>query len=782
MIITRLRLANFRRHRALDVKLGPGLNVVRGPNEAGKSTVQRAIEMALFRRPTFSGNELDDTRPWQDAAAEPTIDLEFTDEARAGSIHKVFAGGKGTVALTLGDESFNDPATVDQQVTALTGIPSEKFFRASASVHHQELTGLAQDENTLRDRLQQSMSGADVGTHAARKKLEEAIRRYRTEGAKNPGYLKVMRAEVERLRDQERRGEMALAQLEADRRALADARAARVQVDAKMAEQREGAARAERAAALSQKLTDAAKRYALYKRAAELREEIGQLEASHPSAIAMPVLRSTVEHMRKLEFGLSEMRAEMAAEPDLSGYEVAIPNPRWRPWLIIGVLALLGAVAAGVAGVALAMATTGLAIGAALVVFSLIAFLFSFRRRSSQTNVRLQNELREAEIARRLAGRTDLAERVRQAEQDRVQGLSSLGMPDLATAEAALARETEHMAKIDSRRAEYRGLMGDDPLPDADVAELRDKAAAEGEEARHTLAGMGEIGAQPERFLSGFQLAITRLTPEREAAFTAEAQAEARVNANEIDAEKVAADGEALATAEETLATAERRLRIYEETLATLNAAERGTMKKAARFLEGRMARDIERITNGRYRRLRVDEGTLTFSVHSPETGGWIDVRRLSQGTLDALYLAARLGIVQQVTAPAAPPLLLDDPFVTFDEERATRALALLKDMARDLQVILITTSDRYDSIADNVVVLNAPTERDGPEPVAPTPTAESMSVWSSTALPPAEPRQPAAPRPPIVVGNGTSNSAANGNGSAPAQPVTPAPLWPEEH
>lgn len=211
-------------------------------------------------------------------------------------------------------------------------------------------------------------------------------------------------------------------------------------------------------------------------------------------------------------------------------------------------------------------------------------------------------------------------------------------------------------------------------------------------------------------------------------------------------------------------------MRIYEDVLATLNAAERGTMKKAARFLEGRMARDVERITNGRYRRLRVDEATLTFSVHSPETGGWIDVRRLSQGTLDALYLCARLGIVRQVTAPAAPPLLLDDPFVTFDEERATRALELLKDMARDLQVILITTSDRYDQLADKVVVLPTPDERDGPEPVAPAPSAESMSVWSSTALPPAE-RRPTASRPPTAV---------NDNASTP--PVQPAPLWPEEH
>jgi DNA repair exonuclease SbcCD ATPase subunit len=404
---------------------------------------------------------------------------------------------------------------------------------------------------------------------------------------------------------------------------------------------------------------------------------------------------------------------------------------------------------------------------------ALACFVLAARKRMRLTDIRLQNELREAEIARRLAGRTDIAERVRLADQERVQTLSALGLADLAAAEAALAAETDHVAQIGSRRAEYRGLMGGDPT-DEGVAELRDKAAAEAEEARHALAGMGDIGREPERFLNSFELAIQRVTLEREAAFTAEAQADARVNANETDAEAVATDAEALAAAHETLAAAERRLRIYEDVLATLNAAELGTMKKAARFLEGRMARDIERITGGRYRRLRVDEATLTFSVHSPETGGWIDVRRLSQGTLDALYLCARLGIVRQVTAPAEPPLVLDDPFVTFDDERAMLALTLLKDIAHGLQVILLTTSDRYDKLADNVVVLPTPEERDELEPVEPTGSAESMSVWSSTAVPPAKVPRPAA--------SATRTAVAPSAPASPGAPVEHAPLWPEEH
>jgi DNA repair exonuclease SbcCD ATPase subunit len=771
MIINRLRLTNYRRHRQLELELGPGLTVVRGVNESGKSTVQRAIEMALLRRPTFTGLDLEDMRSWREQPdAAPTVELEFSDDGRTGTLRKTFAGQRGTVELRLGEESFNDPAVVEQHMVGLTGLPSEKFLRATASVHHQELTGLAQDENTLRDRLQQSMSGADRGTHSARRKLEEAIRRYRTEGAKNPGYLKVMHAEVERLRDQLRRGEAALAQLEADRRALADARAARAQLDGRLSEQREGAAKAERAAALTTKVADAAHRYALYKRAAELREDIGRLEASHPATVSLPALRSTVEHLRKLEFKLSEMRAEMSAEPDLSGYDVAIPKPRWQPWAVIGTLLFIVAAITGAAGTVVVGPTIALPVAGVLLLPAMLALLIAARQRLRLSDIRMQNELREAEIARRLAGRTDLSERVRQSEQERVEALSSLGLADLATAETMLAAETEHVAQIGSRRAEYRGLMGDDPDGE-DVIEMRDKAAAEADEARHTLAGMDDIGREPERFLTGFQLAIQRLTPEREAAFQAEAQAEARVNANEIDAERVASDAEALAQATEGLAAAERRLRIYEDVLTTLNAAERGTMKKAARFLEQRMARDIERITDGRYRRLKVDEGTLTFTVYSPELDGWIDVRRLSQGTLDQLYLCARLGIVRQVTAPAAPPLLFDDPFVTFDDERAARAVNLLKDIARDLQVILLTCSDRYDKLADRVVVLPAPEERDVPEPVAPTGQgAESMSVWSSTALPPAEPRPPAAPR-----------RAPVASTSGPTTPVEHAPLWPEE-
>lgn len=776
MNITHLRLTSFRRHAELDVELRPGLNIVRGPNEAGKSTVQRAIELGLFRRATFASAELEDLRPWSDPQADPQIDVDFEHDGRTGSVRKVFAGHHGTVEMTMGDETLTDPAAVEAQIAEMTGLPSEKFMRATASVHHAELMGLSQDESTLRDRLQQSMSGADRGTNAARKKLEDAIRRYKSEGAKNPGYLKQFRTEVETLREKKRSGEAALQQLEADRRALAVARAARAAVDQKVAEQRENAAKAERAAQLAARQAEATRKYTLYKRAAELNDEIAKLEATHPSPnVALPVLRSTIDHLRQLEFRLSEMRAELAAEPDLSGYDVAIPTPRWKPWAALGVLLVVAAVAL----LGWAVTAGALIVGAVGAVVALGAaggcFVVVRRARSKLGDIRTQNELREAEIARRLAGRTQMAEKVRQAEQERAEALSTLRQSDVATAERVLAAETEHVSQISARRAEYRGLMGDDPAGE-DLASLRDQAAAEADECKHTLAGMGELGQDPARHLAAFNLALQRLGPERDQAVQAESNAEARVTNNNVDAEQVAAAAEALEQAAEQLAAAERRLRIYEDVLTTLNAAERGTMKKAARFLEQRMATDIERVTGGRYRRLRVDEQTLTFTVYSPEFDNWIDVRRLSQGTLDQLYLCARLGIVRQVTEPGTPPLVFDDPFVTFDAERAERALKMLKELATEFQVIFMTTSDRYDTVADNVVVLPAPIERDDPQPAIAPASGEAIDMWADSPVPDAAPA------------NGNGNGHGNGRPTAPVAsttitpPATPvAPLWPEE-
>ena len=93
-----------------------------------------------------------------------------------GRLEKAFRGAKGTVRLDLDGEATTDPARADELLAELTGIPTEAFFRSTASVRHHEIEDLDRDEAALRDRLQASISGADRGTSRAKKRLERALR------------------------------------------------------------------------------------------------------------------------------------------------------------------------------------------------------------------------------------------------------------------------------------------------------------------------------------------------------------------------------------------------------------------------------------------------------------------------------------------------------------------------------------------------------------------------------------------------------------------------------
>ena len=137
----------------LDLALAPGLTVVRGPNEAGKTTIQRALELALTRRVTSASADVEALRTWGSSAADgsaPTVELAFEqddeDVVRAGSLRKEFRGARGTVRLVFDGQEVTDPALADQRLADLTGIPTEPFFRSTASVRHHEVEDLARDE------------------------------------------------------------------------------------------------------------------------------------------------------------------------------------------------------------------------------------------------------------------------------------------------------------------------------------------------------------------------------------------------------------------------------------------------------------------------------------------------------------------------------------------------------------------------------------------------------------------------------------------------------------
>ena len=655
-------------------------------------------------------------RPWDavdDVPAIVMIDFEEDEDGttKTGQLGKTFAGAKGTVLLEYDGQTITDPTLADQVIAELTGIPTEAFFRSTASVRHQELADLARDEASLHDRLQASISGADRGTSQAKKKLEKALHELNTKGDKNPGRLKVAETAVAQSQAAVDLGDGQLTQLAQDRDALNAALARRADAETALVERRALLEKARQAERLSAERDAAQQRYERFRQAVEVNEELVKLSTTHPSPNPLPVVRAGVERLRSLDTRARELRAALAGEVNVN-FEVAAERD-WKPYrtwsiplIVFGlILAVAPLVLSAVGAVDLGIIPS--VIGAVIAAIGGALAFVAYRLRRGDKS---QAELRDVEIDRRLRGRSEMEAELFQVEQEIARRLGTFGLDDLPAAEDLLAREEAHVAQIDRLTAQLDGLVGKEP-PDT-LAATRDAAALEVEQKASALEHLGPIAKEP-RARERLEVEVRDQESALEHARDDESNARARVEANPVDAEQVAGQAERLAMWTEQLGALQRRDRVYETTLRSIEAAEQATMKSATRYLEQRMLKDLEVSTAGRYRHVRIDDKTLDIEVRAPEKRDWVKVSSLSQGTLDLIYLTARLGLVRLVTGDRRPPLIFDDPFVTLDDGRATRALELIRGIATDFQVIYLTTSDRYDSAADAIVELPGPTAVD---------------------------------------------------------------------
>jgi len=101
----------------------------------------------------------------------------------------------------------------------------------------------------------------------------------------------------------------------------------------------------------------------------------------------------------------------------------------------------------------------------------------------------------------------------------------------------------------------------------------------------------------------------------------------------------------------------------------------------------------LRQITAGVYSELLVDRD-MQISVRIPQTKSLnADPQRLlSKGTVDQIYFALRLAMVQCISENSESiPMVLDDPFSNYDDERLMNAMQLLAEVGERHQVLLFT-------------------------------------------------------------------------------------------
>lgn len=724
MLLQRIALERFRQLDRREYTFQPGLNLIKGPNEAGKSTLQEAILFALLGNPrlkTLHGDKRrDDCISWGEDRPF-SITLDFADES--GTPYRLEKDWDAqSVCLTnsqTGDRE-EDIDSVQQAISEILGYGSLKLLQSTVCVEQDAVDEISAGRREIGDQLQSIVTGGgtDEATVSAvlkdlDAKIAEIERGWRTHAPRNPGPIKVKRDEMgdiesrlSEIRPQVERVEQAKEQLIAletrigeIKEALGPIRSLKELCDrrfelveqqgnwkAKEAELDAKIEQVEEATKQTEQANEALRAYPGFDAVDSEAER--QLANLHQR---VEVLREEVER-RSAE--LKQLRAKQSVETRTRpGLPIAPLVGAVTGFVLLLIGVVIGVANSSVAGILVGL--LGLLIGIGCLIWLVVVL-----SQPRPLDLGSQIAAREADLAKS-------HDKLRQVTTHLAEGLAPFGC---ATWDEFSQRLSECRTLLNQRRdAQTRrgAFLGDQTL-EALIEERKtaSRHRRDAEEALEDPEMQRAIGITPLQY-EELKQDIEHL--EEELAEKEQKRREYRIRREIADytIEDVRRLEEQKAAAGRSLAHLEERLAVYQLTRDVIEQAKEQTMRSARDELEPRIGAYFRRITQGRYTQVEADED-LNLRVFSQEKGDWVtpDSGELSRGTIDQLYLAARLALLDLLYRDTKPPLLLDDPFVKFDRDRREQAMALCKEIAQEHQVLLFTCSDAYDLFADNMIEL----------------------------------------------------------------------------
>lgn len=747
-------MERFRAFSRRTLEFGDGLNIIRGANEAGKTTIHEALRAVLFAKPNTRAQALLAHRSW-DHDSLFVLTLEFEGGGRSYRLTKDFEARRALLEDLDTGEAWRDADTIQEILEERLGLGSENVYTRLAWLNHDEMRRLGdggrggggRTGDELLARLQAAVVGGggarstDEVLKLARQRLAE-LRRGLDRPANNPGPLR-------RLTDQMAELDRRAADLQGRFQQADLARRAQAEIAAELAAVEKRLPEVQQLLDANRRLRDLEQqRDALAAAYEEERSRLGRARAAVESrdAAVAEVRRLRESHLpsdeemrrlRSLALRIEALDESVAAQPEAAA---AASRSHRRPG---GLLRLAGLVAAllGAAGLGAALAGVDLPFPVhppslveppAMAVLTTAGVLLYWLGVRAGRRRRRPDPLEAIRTQRALAA-TALEE-----------GLRRWRAPSLEALEAAVNRRVEAEAAVEAAEQRIADILGGQTFEEVDnrIDEIRrDMRDLERQISEHEVYRL-----EPEAH-TAYEREIADLNRRRD-------DLQRRLREAELDLARADVDPDEQYTLEETREALAGRLRRLEDhagaveiLVEELEAARSELLAGVGRHIAEAARPFVSALTAGRYAGLIVEEDLSDVSVRpagggvasesaagtdrigghdgaggddgaggagvpggagrSGMTGGDdrtgdaggapIPWRALSRGTQDQIYFALRLGLLRLVYGDATPPLLLDDPFLTFDDERAAAAMALLQDQAaRGQQVILLTYSDRY--------------------------------------------------------------------------------------
>ena len=669
---------------------GPGMNVVYGENEAGKTTASEFIKAVLFGWPAARGQN----NPYRFEGAE-----------RAGSLF-----------FRKGGEAFEVKRSKDlERPDGFLGDIDKETYQTLFSLTSDELLGLDGHSN-LTARLLTAGAGTPSSPARALAEIEQRIKESLSRSSQFPDSIPNLSARMDTLRMKIEKG--------------------RTEADSLRSQERELASLAEKGTALSrassmlnrdieQLKSSREQVLALEQSLARARESLQTIslepaasEDGHMLPSGMDALaslsREDEERLRdeldvfdeqqgKLERALDAARAaasrsqadyEVASEKDLR--EGTAGKRKRQRHGIIAVCAVLS-ICLFAAGVRLAVQGLGLsytAIGSMIIAFSLViaaaGFALAFHppqdERAMSEDVSKRRWVMEQDRKVLTACQRDL-------DGHRAQVVSFLSGNGLSFAEGSTRRARRALDQLDAMRSMQAASRQREKAVSLQQSELR-RSIAEFRSRR--IEACRAAGLPDNASLDDFDDALAAKEAERDQVLrsvvdTGRCRGELSERLN-VARSSTDFDRAKLEYEEESarMKAAQRNLTVLFIAQKTLQCAIAEWDKKSQPEVYRQASRLFSLMTEGAWVQVRLSDDGGVEALDALR--GTLPAHLLSLGTRQQLYLSLRLALL--ITASDVGqglPVVCDDILVNFDDPRRVQAAKALAELARTRQVILFT-------------------------------------------------------------------------------------------
>lgn len=671
MEIQRLHVKRFRKFDDEVFEFGGGLNIVRGDNEAGKSTIVLALVAALFYDPKKNNKDIRELQSWKSEML-PEILIDFEYEGFLYRLIKDFE--KREILLTQTDKhlKLDTFKPIDDLVKEALGIADVKLFERSVCVRQNALSDLASGRKDIEKSLQEVITSQaeDVSVVDVLKNIEKLIAHYKKgldRPALKPGPLKKLQSDISQksTRLTELAGIIKHSLEQKD--VFADSSETLKSVEGEL-----------------KKKQDLLKKYRSVANLVEKKEilssTLGDVMKQERDVEILEVEKRKVEDEKRdyESFLKKNARVDYQKVVDL---EKAIENYQEKEpeKFTVSSGSIIGIVVSLIVGV------LGIFVHPALYVGFLYTFFAAFQLYRSY-----QEKGKAKEVVVDERGKM-------KAEIDEI--LKRYFVQNTEEFEKKLSRAQEVVQQLEVVNGKISVLGKQEKKQEEKNSITKELAVID--------VRLEEIGSENVSLeqLQVLEVEVQGLERQQRELLETKMRSQAIADVSAGDVEEARQLEEELSFLKEQYEAEEFRFEVFNEALEGIQFAKKNVGAKVSDVLTSDLQDYVPKATAGKYPDVRVDEDFNVFVV-DVDAGEIMPDQGLSQGAMDLIYLASRFSLVNILSGNKKPPVVLDDPMVTLDAGRKEKMMEVLKDFSKNHQIFLMTYSDEYDQWGERVVEL----------------------------------------------------------------------------